>query len=68
VVVGLVLDVLRSLGAEIDEHFEQRAADPASDLAGVEQDFAGDASVSDARSNGQQPGGVAAETTSRGQS
>ena len=24
VVVGLVLDVLRSLGAEIDEHFEER--------------------------------------------
>lgn len=26
VVVGLVLDVLRSLGAEIDEHFEERSA------------------------------------------
>jgi multicomponent Na+:H+ antiporter subunit A len=31
VVVGLVLDVLRSLGAEIDEHFEERAAAPAED-------------------------------------
>lgn len=31
VVVGLVLDVLRSLGAEIDEHFEERAAAPADD-------------------------------------
>jgi len=45
VVVGLVLDVLRSLGAEIDEHFEQRHADPASDMADEEQDFAADASV-----------------------
>lgn len=33
VVVGLVLDVLRSLGAEIDEHFEERAAAPAGDQA-----------------------------------
>ncbi|WP_411374663.1 Na+/H+ antiporter subunit A [Arthrobacter sp. MPF02] len=31
VVVGLVLDVLRSLGAEIDEHFEERAVAPADD-------------------------------------
>jgi multicomponent Na+:H+ antiporter subunit A len=31
VVVGLVLDVLRSLGAEIDEHFDERAAAPAED-------------------------------------
>ncbi|WP_258803855.1 Na+/H+ antiporter subunit A [Pseudarthrobacter sp. NS4] len=31
VVVGLVLDVLRSLGAEIDEHFEERATAPAED-------------------------------------
>ncbi|MFJ5861335.1 Na+/H+ antiporter subunit A [Pseudarthrobacter sp. NPDC092439] len=30
VVVGLALDVLRSLGAEIDEHFEERSAEPAS--------------------------------------
>lgn len=28
VVVGLVLDVLRSLGAEIDEHFEEQSARP----------------------------------------
>ena len=28
VVVGLVLDVLRSLGAEIDEHFEEQATAP----------------------------------------
>ncbi|WP_426997308.1 Na+/H+ antiporter subunit A [Pseudarthrobacter sp. N5] len=31
VVIGLVLDVLRSLGAEIDEHFEEDAAGPAED-------------------------------------
>jgi multicomponent Na+:H+ antiporter subunit A len=31
VVVGLVLDVLRSLGAEIDEHFEERPELPADD-------------------------------------
>jgi multicomponent Na+:H+ antiporter subunit A len=29
VVIGLVLDVLRSLGAEIDEHFEEQATAPA---------------------------------------
>ncbi|WP_457967889.1 Na+/H+ antiporter subunit A [Arthrobacter sp. D1-29] len=29
VVIGLVLDVLRSLGAEIDEHFDEQAAAPA---------------------------------------
>jgi multicomponent Na+:H+ antiporter subunit A len=28
VVVGLVVDVLRSLGAEIDEHFEEHQAEP----------------------------------------
>ncbi|XAS67203.1 Na+/H+ antiporter subunit A [Micrococcaceae bacterium Sec5.7] len=31
VVIGLVLDVLRSLGAEIDEHFEEHAAEPSED-------------------------------------
>ncbi|MET1020831.1 MAG: Na+/H+ antiporter subunit A [Arthrobacter sp.] len=31
VVVGLVLDVLRSLGAEIDEHFEEHPAEPSED-------------------------------------
>ena len=35
VVVGLVLDVLRSLGAEIDEHFEeQRGPQPDDEEAG----------------------------------
>jgi multicomponent Na+:H+ antiporter subunit A len=81
VVVGLVLDVLRSLGAEIDEHFEQRSADPASDLADDGQDFAADASVpdvpagntaandmpaSDMADDGE-PEGFRAQTTSRGQ-
>lgn len=31
VVVGLVVDVLRSLGAEIDEHFEEPPAEPSED-------------------------------------
>ncbi|MHA7223402.1 Na+/H+ antiporter subunit A [Arthrobacter sp. RHLT1-20] len=31
VVIGLVLDVLRSLGAEIDEHFEEQSADSSED-------------------------------------
>jgi multicomponent Na+:H+ antiporter subunit A len=35
VVVGLVLDVLRSLGAEIDEHFEEH---PAGEAEGQEAD------------------------------
>ncbi|CCQ44139.1 NADH-Ubiquinone/plastoquinone (complex I),various chains family protein [Pseudarthrobacter siccitolerans] len=55
VVVGLVLDVLRSLGAEIDEHFEQRHADPASDTA-----------ASHMADDGE-PEGFPAQTTSRGQ-
>lgn len=47
VVVGLVLDVLRSLGAEIDENVETQATAPAEE---------------------QEPLGVPAETTARGQS
>lgn len=35
VVVGLVLDVLRSLGAEIDEHFEEHPAEPTEDQEAV---------------------------------
>lgn len=31
VVVGLVLDVLRSLGSEIDEHFDEQKVEPAAD-------------------------------------
>jgi multicomponent Na+:H+ antiporter subunit A len=74
VVVGLVLDVLRSLGAEIDEHFEQRHADPASDMADEEQDFAAaangmpasNAAARDMADDGE-PEGFPAQTTSRGQ-
>jgi multicomponent Na+:H+ antiporter subunit A len=66
VVVGLVLDVLRSLGAEIDEHFEERFADPAGDVPDDEQDFAADA-PEDVRASDGEPEGVPAETTSRGQ-
>lgn len=46
VVVGLALDVLRSLGAEIDEHFEEHPPAPSED--------------------GQEAGGIPAETTARG--
>jgi multicomponent Na+:H+ antiporter subunit A len=67
VVVGLVLDVLRSLGAEIDEHFEQRATEPASDMADDEQDFAADASVPNVPASDGEPEGFPAGTTSRGQ-
>jgi multicomponent Na+:H+ antiporter subunit A len=66
VVVGLVLDVLRSLGAEIDEHFEERFTDPAGDVPDDEQDFAADA-PEDVRASDGEPEGVPAETTSRGQ-
>ncbi|MDQ0674649.1 multicomponent Na+:H+ antiporter subunit A [Pseudarthrobacter siccitolerans] len=66
VVVGLVLDVLRSLGAEIDEHFEERFADPAGDVPDDEQDFAASAPADVPASDGE-PEGVPAETTSRGQ-
>jgi multicomponent Na+:H+ antiporter subunit A len=66
VVVGLVLDVLRSLGAEIDEHFEERFADPAGAVPDDEQDFAADA-PEDVRASDGEPEGVPAETTSRGQ-
>jgi multicomponent Na+:H+ antiporter subunit A len=51
VVVGLALDVLRSLGAEIDEHFEEQLAETSED-----RDDAGAAAEN-----------AAAETTARGQ-
>jgi multicomponent Na+:H+ antiporter subunit A len=44
VVVGLVLDVLRSLGAEIDEHFEEQPAEPSE-----EQEAAGIAAETTAK-------------------
>jgi multicomponent Na+:H+ antiporter subunit A len=66
VVIGLVLDVLRSLGAEIDEHFEE----PPGQSAGLPSE----ARPSEAQSTedtpsaeDRAPGGVPAETTARGQ-
>lgn len=55
VVVGLVLDVLRSLGAEIDEHFEERSAGSGhqGEAAPVLQQE-------------EEPGGMPAETTAKG--
>jgi multicomponent Na+:H+ antiporter subunit A len=55
VVIGLVLDVLRSLGAEIDEHFEGQP-----DRAGAAEEPA------DQPSDDREPAGVPAETTARG--
>jgi multicomponent Na+:H+ antiporter subunit A len=72
-VVGLVLDVLRSLGAEIDEHFEERAAAPAEDMGDdEEQEFAGDASAvgvpaGDVATGEQGPAGFSRQTTAKGQ-
>jgi multicomponent Na+:H+ antiporter subunit A len=65
VVVGLVLDVLRSLGAEIDEHFEERSA-VGGRTPGEEQEFAGEASATTSAPE-QEPEGVASETTAKGQ-
>ena len=65
VVVGLVLDVLRSLGAEIDEHFEARSA-VGGRTPGEEQEFAGEASATPSAPE-QEPEGVASETTAKGQ-
>lgn len=63
VVVGLVLDVLRTLGAEIDEHFEEQPAQP------------GAGSTSEAERPDElqaapdwEPAGIPAETTGRGHS
>ena len=53
VVVGLVLDVLRSLGAEIDEHFDERAS-----RAGREREGR--------RTHRRQNPGPSAGTTARG--
>ena len=51
VVVGLVLDVLRSLGSEIDEHFDEHEAEPAPDSL-VEDVMAGAVSADRARAPG----------------
>lgn len=74
VVVGLVLDVLRSLGAEIDEHLEERSAAPAGDSTDGEPEFAGAVSAADMRdadtpasAHEEEPEGMSAETTAKGQ-
>lgn len=55
VVIGLVLDVLRSLGAEIDEHFEGQPAQTGRDEEPADQP-----------PDDREPGGLPAETTARG--
>ncbi|RKO22044.1 Na+/H+ antiporter subunit A [Pseudarthrobacter phenanthrenivorans] len=65
VVVGLVLDVLRSLGAEIDEHFEERSAGHDADLP-AEQEYAGNAPAAGAAPE-RETEGAAVETTAKGQ-
>lgn len=62
VVVGLVLDVLRTLGAEIDEHFEEQPAEPAGGIpSGAE--WPEELHAAEER----EPAGIPAETTGRGQ-
>ena len=83
VVVGLVLDVLRTLGAEIDEHFEEQPRTPAgsrpsdaelsdaelsdSELSNAEQAQAGPSEEARPAPDWE-AAGVPAETTGRGQS
>ena len=83
VVVGLVLDVLRTLGAEIDEHFEEQPRTPAgsrpsdaelsdaelsdSELSNAEQAQAGPSEEAHPAPDWE-AAGVPAETTGRGQS
>lgn len=69
VVVGLVLDVLRSLGAEIDEHVEERSAAEHGGGPGGEQELALETSAgSSAASGGKRQGfsGNTATTTAKG--
>jgi multicomponent Na+:H+ antiporter subunit A len=61
VVVGLVLDVLRSLGSEIDEHFDENEDEPAPDSL-VEDVMAGAVSA-----EGHEAVSLSAETTVKGQ-
>jgi multicomponent Na+:H+ antiporter subunit A len=61
VVVGLVLDVLRSLGSEIDEHFDENEDEPAPDSF-VEDVMAGAVST-----DGHEAVSLSAETTVKGQ-
>ncbi len=57
VVVGLVLDVLRSLGAEIDEHFEEQPPAQSEEHA---------AEHADEPAGGPEAGALPAETTAKG--
>jgi multicomponent Na+:H+ antiporter subunit A len=73
VVVGLVLDVLRTLGAEIDEHFEEQPRTPAgSQPSDAELPDTEQAQAEPSEEAGPAPdweaAGVPAETTGRGQS
>jgi multicomponent Na+:H+ antiporter subunit A len=61
VVVGLVLDVLRSLGSEIDEHFDENEDEPAPDSL-VEDVMAGAVTT-----DGHEAVSLSAETTVKGQ-
>lgn len=60
VVVGLVLDVLRTLGAEIDEHFEEQPAQPGAGTSEAERPDEPQAAPD------WEPAGIPAETTGRG--
>ena len=66
VVVGLVLDVLRSLGAEIDEHIEEQSAAHHGEEPAKGQDTAGNPPAG-AAAGRQEPEGITAETTAKGQ-
>ncbi|QHK20798.1 Na+/H+ antiporter subunit A [Pseudarthrobacter psychrotolerans] len=63
VVIGLVLDVLRSLGSEIDEHFEEQRTAPAEDQPSDDQP----SDAAPAAAQMQEPVGVPAETAAKGQ-
>jgi multicomponent Na+:H+ antiporter subunit A len=72
VVVGLVLDVLRTLGAEIDEHFEEQPRTPAgSQPSEAELPDTGQAQAGPSEEARPAPdweaAGIPAETTGRGQ-
>jgi multicomponent Na+:H+ antiporter subunit A len=71
VVVGLVLDVLRSLGSEIDEHFDEQAGAPAEEASaedGFAQDSPAEGVLAGAVSaEGREPLGLSTEPTVKGQ-
>ncbi|MFP5313056.1 MAG: MnhB domain-containing protein, partial [Actinomycetes bacterium] len=66
VVVGLVLDVLRSLGAEIDEHMEDHSGDGGHAPDGPELDGLEPGQTQNPNQQEQEPDGLPAETTARG--